>query len=198
MSRKMVWTNIGWWWMSRKTMGNTRKDNWVFENDISISRGSSWDIMGVQDVRHGNLKNDMLLVKLLLSSLLEALCHHCHRLPPPPISMFFIFIASLQAPSCSTFLSTPLVFFYFFQCFHVLQFYCKFSSSIVLLLWFCLLWFHLQQLCLLPPIIPSPTSATPSCIINIAIFFYLCYFSLPSFGFVLWLQSSHLFFPFPF
>jgi hypothetical protein len=88
-----------------------------------------------------------------------------------------------------------LVFFYFFQCFHVLQFYCKFSSSIMLLLWFCLLWFHIQQLCLLPPIIPSPTSATP-CIINTAIFFYLCYSSLPSFGFVLWLQSSFIFLSF--
>jgi hypothetical protein len=186
----------------KKTMGNTRKDNGVFENDISMSWKSSWDIMGVQDVLHGNLKHDMLLVKLLLSSLLEVLCHHCHHLPPS--SYFYVLHFHCKFTSSIVFhLSfNTLVFFYLFQCFHVLQFYCKFSSSIVLLLWFSLLWFHLQQLCLLPRIIPSPTSATPSCIINIAILFLSLLFFFAFFWFcsliAIFFYLFSFFFPLPF
>jgi hypothetical protein len=133
---------------------------------------------------------------------LEALCHHCHHLPPS--SYFYVLHFHCKFASSIVFhLSfNTLVFFYFFQCFHVLQFYCKFSSSIVLLLWFCLLWFHLQQLCLLPPIIPSPTSATPSCIINIAILFLSLLFFFAFFWFcsliAIFFYLFLFFFPLPF
>ncbi len=105
--------------------------------------------MGVQDVLYGNHKNDMLLIKLLLSSLLEALCHHYHHLPP---SYFYVLHFHCKFAS-------SIVFHLSFNTPCVLLSLSMLSCSSILLQVFKL---HRASLVVLPPMIPPPTIVPPT------------------------------------